>query len=103
LQYNKPVTKVLSFELSVYRNVGLSEKMEELWYSPYQTRKKRSTNDGDSYGTPINLSNNLGTSVNPTIAASGSGVHVLLSDNSLGNAEIVIEKVQMMGVRLKAR
>lgn len=51
-----------------------------------------STDDGLSFKPPINLSNNLGKSWSPDIAISGSDVHVIWSDSSLGNHEILYRK-----------
>ena len=47
-----------------------------------------SNNNGTSFGTPINLSNNTGGSSNPQIAASGSNVYVTWEDNTPGNLDI---------------
>ena len=47
-----------------------------------------SNNNGTSFGTPINLSNNAGSSLNPQIAASGNDVYVVWQDDTLGNAEV---------------
>ena len=41
-----------------------------------------SNNNGVSFGTPINLSNNTGLSQNPQIATSGNNVYVTWSDNT---------------------
>ena len=47
-----------------------------------------SNNNGTSFGTPINLSNNTGNSVIPQIAASGNNVYVTWIDNTPGNIDI---------------
>ena len=49
-----------------------------------------SNNNGTSFGTPINLSNNAGFSQNPQIAASGSNVYVTWDDSTPGNADIFL-------------
>ena len=41
-----------------------------------------SNNNGVSFGTPINLSNNTGNSINPQIAASGNNVYVTWHDDT---------------------
>ena len=50
-----------------------------------------STNNGTSFGTPINISNNAGFSSNPQIAAIGSNVYVTWEDNTPGNFDIFFE------------
>ena len=47
-----------------------------------------SNNNGTSFGTPINLSNNTGGSFDPQIATSGNNVYVTWQDNTPGNADI---------------
>ena len=47
-----------------------------------------SNNNGTSFGTPINLSNNTGSSVFPKIAVSGNNVYVTWQDDTPGNREI---------------
>jgi hypothetical protein len=45
---------------------------------------RRSINSGSTFGSPFNLSTNLGKSVNPQIAASGSTAYVVWEDSSPG-------------------
>ena len=47
-----------------------------------------SNNNGVSFGTPINLSNNTGNSSNPQIAISGNNVYVTWFDDTPGNRDI---------------
>lgn len=49
----------------------------------------RSTDGGASFDPAINLNNNLGTSLNPSVAATGNNVYVVWYDNSSGNNEIL--------------
>ena len=57
-----------------------------------------STNNGTSFGTPINISNNIGISVLPQIATSGSKVYVVWLDDTPGNSDIfVITNAQPFG------
>ena len=57
-----------------------------------------SNNNGISFGTPINLSNNTGGSFDPQIAASGNNVYVTWTDNTSGNDDIfVITNAQSFG------
>ena len=48
-----------------------------------------SNNNGTSFGTPINLSNNTGSSFSPQIAAIGNNVYVTWGDITPGNADIL--------------
>jgi hypothetical protein len=48
----------------------------------------RSTNNGASYATSINLSSNSGNSLFPKIASSGSNVYVTWEDDTTANLEI---------------
>ena len=47
-----------------------------------------SNNNGISFGTPINLSNNTGGSSSPQIAAIGNNVYVTWEDDTPGNSDI---------------
>ena len=49
-----------------------------------------SNNNGTSFGTPINLSNNTGGSFNPQIAAIGSNVYVTWSDSTPAGSNLDI-------------
>jgi hypothetical protein len=56
-------------------------------------------NNGTSFSTPINLSNNTGFSQLPQIAASGSNVYVTWQDTTPGNNDIfVITNAQPFGI-----
>ena len=53
----------------------------------------KSTNGGNSFTKPMNLSNDPGISYQPRIATDGNnGVYVLWTDNSLGNYNILFTK-----------
>jgi hypothetical protein len=53
----------------------------------------KSTNGGNSFTKPMNLSNDPGISYQPRIAIDGNnGVYVLWTDNSLGNYNILFTK-----------
>jgi hypothetical protein len=51
-----------------------------------------STDGGNSFTNPKNISNNTGTSENPALAVSGNTVYVVWSDNTSGNSEILFIK-----------
>jgi hypothetical protein len=53
---------------------------------------KASTNNGGTFGSPINLSGNAGTSQAPHIAAAGDNVYVVWQDDTLGNFEIYFKR-----------
>ncbi|KAF6242581.1 hypothetical protein C6988_07865 [Nitrosopumilus sp. b1] len=48
-----------------------------------------STNNGTSFSTPTNLSDNTGSSTNPQIVASGSNVYIIWQDNTDGDNDIL--------------
>ena len=59
-----------------------------------------SNNNGTSFGTPINLSNNTGDSAIPQIAAIGNNVYVTWIDDTPGNFDIfLITNAQPFGTR----
>lgn len=53
---------------------------------------KRSTDGGATFGSTINLSNNMGGSDEPAIAASGNNVYVVWHDNTPGNPDILYRR-----------
>ena len=52
----------------------------------------KSTDGGQTFSTPENISNNNGTSVVPTVAIQGNNVYVAWQDSTFGNFEILIAK-----------
>jgi hypothetical protein len=59
---------------------------------------KRSTDDGFSWGADTRLTNNTAQSWSPSVAVSGSVVHVVWSDNRDGNYEIYYKRSTDGGV-----
>ena len=58
-----------------------------------------SNNNGTSFGTPINISNNADGSSNQQIALSGNNVYVTWEDDTPGNGDIfVITNAQPFGI-----
>ena len=53
---------------------------------------KRSTNNGTAWGSDTRLTNNGAESNDPTIAVSGSNVHIVWADNRDGNYEIYYKR-----------
>ncbi|MGC1133504.1 MAG: sialidase family protein [Nitrososphaeraceae archaeon] len=58
----------------------------------YDIYLTKSTDGGTSFSDPVNLSNNIGHTINPSIIASENDVYVVLSDNSTGNYDIYLMK-----------
>lgn len=52
----------------------------------------KSADKGISFGSPVNLSNNLGFSEHPQLSASGSSVYAAWADNTLGNREVLFSR-----------
>ena len=53
---------------------------------------RRSTDNGASWKSIVNLSNNAGTSGNPQVTVLGSNVYVVWSDNTPGNHDILLKR-----------
>jgi hypothetical protein len=53
---------------------------------------KRSTDNGQTFGDIINLSNNTGNSINPQLAVSGNNIYAVWSDNSAGDYDIFLSR-----------
>jgi hypothetical protein len=51
-----------------------------------------SADNPDKFGSPVNLSNNNGSSREPRIETSQANVHVIWFDNTTGNYEIYYKK-----------
>ena len=58
---------------------------------------RRSTSGGAMFSSTVNLSNNLGNSVTPSIAASGNNVYVVWADSTPGNNEILYRRSTSSG------
>jgi hypothetical protein len=55
----------------------------------------KSSNDyGTTFGSPINLSNNLGFSEHPQIATYGNNVYAIWADDTSGNREVLFTRSQ---------
>jgi len=63
-----------------------------------ETYYKRSTDAGVSWGTDTRLTNKTGWTYNPSVAVSGSVVHVVWTDNRNGNYEIYYKRSTDAGV-----
>jgi hypothetical protein len=58
-------------------------------YRNYDIFIKKSIDNGSTFGSPVNLSNNLGFSEHPQIAANGSNVYAIWADDTSGNREVL--------------
>jgi hypothetical protein len=57
----------------------------------------RSLNGGDEFNEPINVSNNAGDSLSPQVSALNGSVYIVWSDDSSGNAEVVVAQSRTNG------
>ena len=53
---------------------------------------RKSTDDGVSFGSTVNLSNSIGGSFTPAIAVSGNNVHVAWFDSTFANTDVLYRK-----------
>lgn len=60
--------------------------------SNYDIFFKKSNDSGDTFGSPINLSNNTGFSEHPQIASVGNNIYIVWVDDSSGEREIMFCK-----------
>jgi hypothetical protein len=63
---------------------------------------RRSTDNGATWKSIVNISNNVGDSFGPQIAALGSNVYVTWSDQTTGNSEILFRRSTDNGATWKA-
>lgn len=61
-------------------------------YASYDIIYKKSTNDGLTWGSDVQLTNNRSHSTVPSIAVSGSFIHTIFRDNRDGNYEIYYKR-----------
>jgi hypothetical protein len=82
---------------SVYGQIAASNnKVYLLWqdsmpssYTNYDIFIKKSVDNGTTFGSPVNLSNNPGFSEHPQIAAYDNNVYAIWADDSSGNKEVL--------------
>jgi hypothetical protein len=63
----------------------------------YEIYYKRSTNNGKNWGKRKRLTRNAGLSESPAIAVMGDNIHVVWSDNTAGNDEILYRRSRNNG------
>jgi hypothetical protein len=66
-------------------------------YTNYDIFIKASRDNGTSFGTPVNLSNNPGFSEHPQIATYRNNVYAIWADDTPGNREVLFTRSQDSG------
>jgi hypothetical protein len=101
LNFNKPNNLTQNDDDSVYPQISSSsnniyivwqESVGSYGTTNYDIFFKKSNDDGNSFGSPINLSDNIGFSEHPQIASVGNHVYVIWVDDSSGQREIMFSK-----------
>lgn len=101
LNFNKPNNLTQNDDDSVYPQISSSsnniyivwqESVGSYGTTNYDIFFKKSNDDGNSFGSPINLSDNIGFSEHPQIASVGNHVYVIWADDSSGQREIMFSK-----------
>jgi hypothetical protein len=90
---------------SVYGQVAASNNnVYVLWqdsmpssYTNYDIFIKKSVDNGTTFGSPVNLSNNPGFSEHPQIAAYDYNVYAIWADDSSGNKEVLFSRSEDNG------
>jgi hypothetical protein len=90
---------------SVYGQIAASNNnVYMLWqdsvppgYRNYDIFIKSSRDDGTTFGTPVNLSNNPGFSEHPQIAAYNNKVYAIWADDTSGNREVLFTRSEDNG------
>ena len=101
LNLNKPNNLTHNVYDSVYPQISsYSDNIYIVWQESvgsygttnYDVFFKKSNDDGNSFGSPINLSDNIGFSEHPQIASVGNHIYVVWVDDSSGQREIMFSK-----------
>jgi len=107
IYYNRSFDNGISWEtdMRLTNNIAAScypsiavcgSNLHVVWYDGrdgnYEIYYKRSTDNGANWSEDIRLTNNSGYSYCPSIAVSGSNVHVIWYDNRDGNYEIYYKR-----------
>ena len=90
---------------SVYGQVAAwNDNVYMLWqdstppgYTNYDIFIKSSNDNGTTFGSPINLSNNPGFSEHPQIAAYDNNVYAIWADDTSGNREVLFTRSEDKG------
>ena len=101
LNLSKPNNLTQNDDDSVYPQISSSsdniyivwqESVGSYGTTNYDILFKKSNDDGNSFGSPINLSDNIGFSEHPQIASVGNHIYVVWVDDSSGQREIMFSK-----------
>ena len=101
LNLSKPNNITQNDDDSVYPQISSSsnniyivwqESVGSYGTTNYDIFFKKSNDDGNSFGSPINLSDNIGFSEHPQIASVGNHVYVVWVDDSSGQREVMFSK-----------
>ena len=101
LNLSKPNNITQNDDDSVYPQISSSsnniyivwqESVGSYGTTNYDIFFKKSNDDGNSFGSPINLSDNIGFSEHPQIASVGNHVYVIWVDDSSGQREVMFSK-----------
>lgn len=101
LNLSKPNNITQNDDDSVYPQISSSsnniyivwqESVGSYGTTNYDVFFKKSNDDGNSFGSPINLSDNIGFSEHPQIASVGNHVYVVWVDDSSGQREVMFSK-----------
>jgi hypothetical protein len=71
-------------------------------YTNYDIFIKTSNDNGTTFGTTVNLSNNPGFSEHPQIATHGNNVYAIWADDSSGNREVLFTRSQDKGISFES-
>ena len=77
--------------ISVFRNNVYIVWQDGIAGNNFDIFFKASTDNGTTFGTAINLSNNTGFSGYPRLAAYGNNVYIVWQDNTPGNSDILFK------------
>ncbi len=93
----------INLAISSYPSVAVSDSFVHVVWEDYRDGNgeiyyKRSTDGGVSWGLDTRLTNNAAISILPSVAVSGSFVHVVWRDNRDGNYEIYYKRSTDGGV-----
>ena len=101
LNFSKPNNLTQNDDDSVYPQISSSsdniyivwqESVGSYGTTNYDIFFKKSNDDGNSFGSPINLSDNVGFSEHPQIASVGNHVYVVWVEDSSGQREVMFSK-----------
>jgi hypothetical protein len=101
LNLSKPINLTQNDDDSVYPQISSSssniyivwqESVGDDGTTNYDIFFKKSSDDGNRFSSPINLSDNAGFSEHPQIASVGNHIYVVWADDSSGEREIMFSK-----------